>query len=178
MRLINSENCIVAGIDFQEKLVGMLNDKTCADKMAKLVSAAKIMNIPVILTEQYPKGLGSTIPEISQFGFETIEKTSFSAFQQEEFKKVILSCGKKQVIIGGIETHICVHQTVAELLDAGFEVFVVKDACGSRHKEEFECGIGRMKDNGAKITCLEVVLFELLRSSRHPNFKEVQALIK
>lgn len=178
MRLINSENCVVVGIDFQEKLVRMLKDKTCAEKMTKLVQAAKILNVPVILTEQYPKGLGSTVYEIAQYVSETIEKTSFSAFQQEEFKKALLSCGKKQVIIGGIEIHICVHQTVAELLDAGFEVFVVKDACGSRNKNEFNCGIERMKDNGAKITCLEVVLFELLRSSRHPNFKEVQALIK
>jgi len=178
MGLLDSENSVVVGIDFQDKLVGMLPDKTCAEKMMKLAWAATILNLPVIITEQYPQGLGSTITELSKFGLETIEKTSFSAFQQEEFKHAILSCGKKQVIIGGIEAHICVHQTVAELLDNGFEVFVVKDACGSRNKEEFECGIDRMKDNGAKITCLEVVLFELLRSSKHPRFKEVQALIK
>ena len=178
MRLINSENCVVVGIDFQEKLVGMLKDKTCAEKMEKLACAATILNLPVIMTEQYPKGLGSTIPQLSRFGLETIEKTSFSAYQQKEFEQALLSCGKRQVVIAGIETHICVHQTVAELLDAGFEVYVVKDACGSRNEAEFECGIERMKENGAKITNLEVVLFELLRTSRHPDFKEIQALIK
>ena len=178
MRLLDRNNCIVIGIDFQEKLVGMLKDKTCAEKFVKLAVAAKTLGIPAILTEQYPKGLGSTIPELSELGFKTVEKTSFSAFQEVDFKKSVLAGEKKQVIIGGIETHICVHQTTAELLDAGFEVYVVKDACGSRNNFEFSCGIDRMQSNGAKITCLEVVLFELLRTSRHPNFKEIQALIK
>ena len=178
MRLINRENCIIVGIDFQEKLVGMLKDKTCAEKMTKLVKSAKLLDIPLIFTEQYPKGLGPTIKELSELELKIIEKTSFSAFREEKFKNHLLNSGKKQIIIGGIETHICVHQTVAELLDNGFEVYVIKDACGSRNDVEFECGINRMKENGAKITCLEVVLFEFLRTSRHPNFKEIQSFIK
>lgn len=178
LKLLDKENCIIVGIDYQEKLVGVLRDKTCAQNFFKLASAGKILDIPVIMTEQYPKGLGETVPELKDFQFKTVEKTSFSAFQEPEFKASILSSGKKQVIIGGIETHICVHQTVAELLDAGFEVYLVEDACGSRNDKEFACGIERMKENGAKITCLEVVLFELLCTSRHPNFKEIQALIK
>lgn len=178
MGLINSDNCLVVAIDFQEKLVGMLEKNDSAVKMNKLITAAGLMNIPVIITEQYPKGLGSTIANFDITNAQIIEKTAFSAMLQEEFKKAVETSGKKQIIIGGIETHICVHQTVSDLIDAGYEVYVVKDACASRNKAEFKAGIETMRENGARITCLEIVLFELLRSSQNPNFKPVQALIK
>ncbi len=178
MSLLNSENCLLVAIDFQEKLVNMLTKDDSAVKMGKLITAANLLNIPTIVTEQYPQGLGHTIAGIDLSAVQVIEKTAFSAMQQEEFKTAVQTSGKKQIIIGGIETHICVYQTVAELLAEGFEVFVVKDACASRNKHEFECGIDIMRQAGAKITCLEIVLFELLRTSRHPQFKPVQALIK
>ncbi len=176
--LIDANNCLVVAIDFQERLVGMLEKNDCAVKMEKLLTAASIMNIPAIITEQYPQGLGKTISTIDTSAMQVIEKTAFSAMQQEEFKNALVQSGKKQIIIGGIETHICVHQTVSELIDAGYEVYVVKDACASRNKAEFKAGIEAMRQNGAKITCLEIVLFELLRTSRNPHFKPVQALIK
>lgn len=178
MSLLNVENCVLVAIDFQEKLVGMLQKDDAAVKMEKLLTAAKILNIPTIVTEQYPKGLGSTIPTFDLTDTVVLEKTAFSAMQGEDFREALVQTGKKQVIIGGIETHICVHQTVSELIDAGYEVYVVKDACASRNTYEFKQGIEAMKQNGAKITCLEIVLFELLRTSKHPNFKPVQALIK
>ncbi len=178
MGLLNSDNCLVVAIDFQERLVNMLEKPDSAIKMAKLMQAAKILNIPAIVTEQYPQGLGKTIVDIDVEGTQVIEKTAFSAMQQEEFRTAVEASGKKQIVIGGIETHICVHQTVSELIDAGYEVYVVKDACASRNKAEFKAGLEAMKGNGAKITCLEIVLFELLRTSKHPNFKAVQALIK
>lgn len=178
MGLLNVENCVLVAIDFQEKLVGMLQKDDAAVKMEKLLTAAKILNIPTIVTEQYPKGLGSTIPTFDLTDTVVLEKTAFSAMQGEDFREALVQTGKKQVIIGGIETHICVHQTVSELIDAGYEVYVVKDACASRNTYEFKQGIEAMKQNGAKITCLEIVLFELLRTSKHPNFKPVQALIK
>lgn len=178
MSLINEKECMIVAIDFQEKLVGMLEKDSCAKKMEKLLIAANLLNIPAIITEQYPKGLGHTISSIDTSTFNILEKTAFSAMQQEEFKTLIQNSGKKQIIIGGIETHICVHQTVTELLNDGYEVFVVKDACASRNKDEHKTGLDLMKQNGAQITCLEIVLFELLRSSKHPMFKPVQALIK
>jgi len=178
MSLINEKECLIVAIDFQEKLVNMLEKNTCAIKMDKLITAGELLNIPTIITEQYPQGLGSTVANINTTNCNIIEKTAFSAMQQEEFKSAIKSSGKKQIIIAGIETHICVHQTVAELLDEGYEVFVVKDACASRNKDEHKAGLDAMKQNGAKITCLEIVLFELLRSSKHPMFKPIQALIK
>ena len=90
----------------------------------------------------------------------------------------IKAYGKKQVIILGIETHICVYQTACALMEAGFEVYVVKDACASRNKYEFKQGIEAMRDNGAKISCVEMTLFEWLKGAKNPKFKEVQALIK
>jgi len=156
----------------------MLEKADSAIKMSKLLTVAEIMNIPAIITEQYPQGLGKTISDIDTTNFTVIEKTAFSAMQQEEFKNALKNSGKKQIIIGGIETHICVHQTVAELLNEGYEVFVVKDACASRKKDEYKAGLDAMMQNGAKITCLEIVLFELLKTSKHPNFKSIQALIK
>lgn len=178
MGLLNVDNCVLVAIDFQEKLVGMLQKDDAAVKMDKLLTAAKILGVPTVVTEQYPQGLGATIPTFDLEGVKVIEKTAFSAMQSEEFKAVLAQTSKKQVIIGGIETHICVHQTVSELLDTGYEVYVVKDACASRNTFEFKQGIEAMKANGAKITCLEIVLFELLRTSKNPNFKPVQALIK
>lgn len=178
MGLLNVDNCVLVAIDFQEKLVGMLQKDDAAVKMDKLLTAAHILNIPAIVTEQYPQGLGKTIPAFDLTNVTVLEKTAFSAMQSEEFKNALAATGKKQVIIGGIETHICVHQTVSELIDAGYEVYVVKDACASRNTFEFKQGIEAMKQNGAKITCLEIVLFELLRTSKNPNFKPVQALIK
>lgn len=178
MSLINEKECLIVAIDFQEKLVNMLEKDTCARKMEKLITAGELLNIPTIITEQYPQGLGSTVSNIDTTNCKVIEKTAFSAMQQEEFKSAIKSSGKKQIIIAGIETHICVHQTVAELINESYEVFVVKDACASRNKDEHKAGLDAMKQNGAKITCLEIVLFELLRSSKHPMFKPVQALIK
>lgn len=178
MGLLNVDNCVLVAIDFQEKLVGMLQKDDAAVKMDKLLTAAKILNIPTIVTEQYPKGLGKTIASFDIEGATVLEKTAFSAMQGEDFRNALKETGKKQVIIGGIETHICVHQTVSELIDAGYEVYVVKDACASRNTYEFKQGIEAMKANGAKITCLEIVLFELLRTSKHPSFKPVQALIK
>ena len=106
------------------------------------------------------------------------EKTAFNALETEGVLDKIKSYGKKQIVICGIETHICVHQTAAALLREGFEVYVVKDACASRNKYEFKQGIELMAQNGAKVSCGEIVLFEWLKTAKNPHFKEIQALIK
>lgn len=181
MNTLSQNDSLVLIIDVQERLVGMLEKDIIVSKTAKLADAARILDIPVVVTEQYPKGLGSTVAAVSEkFAQDTpvFEKNTFSVLDTEEIAEKIKSYGKKQIVLCGIETHICVHQTCAALLDAGYEVYVVKDACASRNKYEFEQGISIMQQNGAKITCLEIVLFEWLKIAKHPNFKEVQALIK
>ena len=181
MKMLDVENSLLLVIDIQERLVASLDKDVIVSKVGKLVDAANILDVPVVLSEQYPKGLGHTVPTISEkLKPETpiVEKCSFSLLREEGFLDKIKAYGKKQIVICGIETHICVHQTAAELMDAGFEVFVAKDASASRNKYEFKQGIEAMHDNGAKISCLEIILFEWLRSAKNPKFKEVQVLIK
>ena len=167
------QNTSVICVDVQEKLVNMLsNSDFIANNALKLMKASNILNIDTIITEQYPKGLGSTLESIQAItSFKTVEKTSFSALD-------VLPELKENVVIFGIETHICVYQTVMDLLKKGHSVYVVADCCASRNELDYKTSLELMRQAGAKITTLEIVLFEFLKSSKHPNFKEVQALIK
>ena len=180
MNTLDEKNCLLILIDIQEKLVAMLEKNTVVKQSNILLKMANILDIPAIITEQYPKGLGKTVDYLAEQLGQTkvFEKTAFSALKDDGFLDLIKSYGKKQIIIGGIESHICVHQTVADLIENGFEVYVVKDACASRKKDNFKNAIRLMRQNGAKIADTEIVLFELLKTSKHPHFKEVQALIK
>lgn len=180
MNTINSENCMILIIDVQEKLVNMLNDTNVKTDAIKIAKTAGIMNIPSIITEQYPKGLGSTISEIKEAipNSKYVEKTHFSALQEDGFKELIEASNKKQIILFGIETHICVLQTAFDLLNSGFEVFIVQNASGSRDIENKNAALRRLIHAGVQIVTTEMVLFELLKGSKHPNFKEVQSLIK
>ncbi len=179
--MLDTQNSLLLVIDVQERLVAALDKDIIVNRAGKLVEAANILNIPVIVSEQYPKGLGNTVPQVaSKLDSSTyiIEKTSFSLLREDGFLEKLKSYGRKQIVICGIETHICVYQTACELIEAGFEVVVPKDACASRNKYEFKQGIDSMHDCGARISCVEMVLFEWLRGAKHPKFKEVQALIK
>lgn len=182
MTILNSEDSLVLIIDVQEKLLNAVFNKTSLEKRAKIIAgSAKILGIPVIVTEQYPKGLGSTVEELKSSlpeNAQYFEKTAFSALENADVLNAIKSSGKKQIIIFGIETHICVSQTTNALINEGFEVSVIKDACGSRSELEYSAGLNRMKENGAHILTTEIALFEWLRGAKHPNFKEVQTLIK
>lgn len=181
MNILSQNDSIILIIDLQEKLVNMLEKNIIVENVSKLAKAAKILEIPIIATEQYPKGLGKTVlPVRENFSEDTaiFEKISFSALDITALREILKSYGKKQVVLCGIETHICVHQTCAALLEEGYEVNIIKDACASRNKYEFEQGIDLMRQNGAKIYCLEIALFEWLKSAKHPYFKEIQALIK
>lgn len=178
---LDSNNSLLLIIDVQEKLVNMLNKNVVVSKTAALAKAANILEIPTIVTQQYSKGLGETIDAVKQnlaANTKIIEKTSFSAVKADEFLDILKSFNKKQIVICGIETHVCVHQSVADLIEAGFEVYVAKDACASRNKYEFKQGIDLMQSNGAKISCLEIILFEWLKDAKNPKFKEIQGLIK
>ncbi len=180
MNIVNSNDCLLLIIDVQEKLVNMLEDKNIAQSAVKAAKAAGILNIPAVITEQYPKGLGATIEEIKTAlkNAQYFEKTNFSALTEEGFSQLIKKYNKKQIIIFGIETHICVLQTAFDLINAGYEVFVLKDASGSRSEYNKESALNRLKQAGCQIITLEMLLFELLKGSKNQYFKEVQALIK
>lgn len=174
--MLNCENITVICIDMQEKLVNMLSNSEQIAKNAQiLMQASNVLKLDAIITEQYPKGLGATIESIKSIAdFKVIEKTSFSALQTPEFNCDL----KENIVIFGIETHICVYQTVMDLLKKGHNVYVVADCCGSRSELNYVTSLELMKQSGAKIITLEIVLFELLKTSKHPNFKEIQVLIK
>ena len=177
--MINEQNSLFLFIDVQEKLVAMLSKDKSKQKASILAQAATFLGIDCLVTEQYPVGLGSTVedvksnlPESTQF----VEKTAFSAFENPKVAEALKN--KENIFLFGIETHICVLQTAIALLNAGYNVFIIKDACASRDSDEFKAGIEFMKDSGAKIVTTEIVLFEFLKSSKHPKFKAIQNLIK
>lgn len=181
--MLKTMDSLVLIIDIQEKLMGMLNHgikEQILTRAPKLAHAAKILGVNTLVTEQYPKGLGQTINEIQTelAQYRPIEKTDFCALMEPGVLETLKSLGKKQVILCGIEAHICVYQTAVRLLEEGYEVFILKDLCASRNKVEFECAMDLLSNLGAKITCLEIVLFEWLKTAKNPHFKEIQAMIK
>ncbi len=180
MNTINEKDCLLLIIDIQEKLVKMINNSLIINNATKIAKTARILNLPTIITEQYPKGLGNTIEGIKNeiTDAKYLEKTNFSALNEFSIEEEITKANKKQIIILGIETHICVLQTAFDLLKEGYEVFVIKDASASRSEENNNLALQRLIQAGAQILSTEMVIFELLKSSKHSNFKEIQALVK
>ena len=179
--ILNQEDTVLLVIDIQEKLINATFNKEMIETKSKiLANVANILKIPTILTEQYPKGLGNTIRAIksSLDDFEVFEKTDFNALADNKLSGYLDRLNCKQVMVIGIETHICVHQTVDALLKKGFEVAVIQDACGSRKDVEHNYALNYMKNSGAKIKTTEMAVFELLKTARHPDFKEIQGYIK
>lgn len=180
MTILNQNDSILLIVDIQERLLNAVsNIETVHKNSVIMAKAANILGLPVFVTEQYPKGLGSTIEEIKNaVTAKYYEKFSFNALFDMDLLSELKNTGKKQVIVMGIETHICVHQTVAGLIENGFDVTVLADACGSRFAESYLAGLKTIEANGAQVKPTEMVLFELLKSAKHPKFKEIQALIK
>lgn len=175
--MLSVKDSLVLMIDIQERLVAALEKDVIVSKAQKIIDGAKLLDVPVFVTEQYPKGLGNTVVALPD-NAEVVEKTYFNALLEEGLFDKIKAYDRKQIVIFGIETHICVYQTACALMEVGFEVYVVKDACASRNKYEFKMGIEAMRDSGAKISCVEMILFEWLQGAKNPKFKEVQSLIK
>lgn len=169
----------LAVIDVQEAFrPAVLDFERIAANVAVLIQGARILGLPVAVTEQYPQGLGKTVPEVADHlaGVEPIEKVCFSAVDADRFPAALQ--GRDQVVLCGIETHVCVNQTAEDLLATGREVHVVEDAVSSRTQENRELGLHKMEHSGATLTSVETALFELLRRAGTPEFKEVQALVK
>jgi nicotinamidase-related amidase len=169
----------LAVIDVQEAFrPAVLDFDRVAANVATLVQGARLLGLPVLVTEQYPKGLGETVPEVAQYleGVPRMEKLAFSALDADGFPTAL--DGRDQVLLCGIESHVCVNQTAEDLLTSGRGVHVVKDAVTSRTAENRELGLQKMERSGAVVTSVETALFELLRAAGTPEFKEIQALVK
>ncbi len=182
MSLLSENDSLFLIIDIQEKLINAAFNKEIISKNSKILAqTSKILGLPVIITEQYPKGLGDTVSEIKDnigADVEVYEKNTFSALDNDDIRNALKNKKRKQVVLFGIETHICVSQTAQALLEDGYDVFVIANACGSRDETEYEFGLERIKCAGGKIITVEIALFELLRGAKHPHFKEIQSLIK
>ncbi len=181
MSLLERDRAALVVIDVQESFRSYQSFAGVASACAKLVQAARILSLPMLVSEQYPKGLGRTVPELGLGDEPRIEKTVFSAARADGFDLGVAGTdpgGVGQAVVCGIETHVCVSQTVHDLLAAGVEVHVPADAVGSRHPLDHERGLERMERAGAVVGTVEAALFELLERAGTPEFKAVQALIK
>jgi len=179
--MLEVENTALVVIDVQEKFYRVMNEKeSLLENLQKLIKGILVLNIPIIRTEQYPKGLGLTLLEISSLmpEIKPVSKVTFSCCGDENFLKELKKVNLKQMIVCGIESHVCVYQTVVDLLEAGYEVQVVADAVSSRTGENKETGLERMKAEGAKLTCTEMALFELLKVAGGDVFKEISKIVK
>jgi nicotinamidase-related amidase len=173
MSLLERSRATLVVVDVQEGFRPYASFEPLARACAKLLSAARILDVPRLVSEQYPKGLGPTAPEVGLQDERVIEKTVFSAARAEGF-----TLGERdQAIVCGIEAHVCVSQTVHDLLDRGLEVHVPADAVASRHTLDYERGLERLERAGAVVSTVESVLFELLERAGTPEFKAVQKLI-
>ncbi|MCA1796435.1 MAG: hydrolase [Geobacteraceae bacterium] len=178
--LLNPENTALLIIDVQERLVkAMENHEEVEGSIATLQEGMEILNLPTLITEQYPRGLGATVESISarKGNATVVEKTSFSCCGASSFAPALEKLGTKQVVVTGMETHVCVLQTVLDLLHAGYQVHVPIGATCSRSDLNRDNALRRMEQAGAIITNVESVLFELLREAGSAEFKTISKLI-
>lgn len=180
--LISHEEALLVIVDVQEKLARAMKEEI-VEKITKnisvLVELCKIYQIPVIITEQYPKGLGNTLKEIKNIlNKNVIEKIHFSCVQEKEFISKIKELARKKIILTGMETHVCVWQTALDLLLRDYNVFVPYDCVCSRRKEDWEIALELIKEAGGIITSTEALIFQILKKAGTSEFKKMLDFIK
>jgi nicotinamidase-related amidase len=210
--LLTADDAVLLLIDLQQRLMPVIHDRdTVVARAVRLAEAARLMDVPVIATEQNPAGLGPTVPPLSAYPQKVLAKTAFSAAGAPGLAALLPAAGggpasaggtpvegatasaggtpvegatasaggsRRQIIVAGCEAHVCVLQTVLDLLADGHRVAVAADAVGSRDPADRSAALERARQHGAEIVTSEMVLFEWLRDSQHPRFREVQKLLK
>jgi len=180
MRL-TPDNTLAICVDYQEKLMPAIFEGEAVLKRAeRLVQGLQLLEVPIIVTQQYTKGLGGTVePVHSTLGeYVPYDKQTFSGYADAAIRTAIDICGKKNILLFGTETHICVLQTALDLLAAGYQVLLVDDCCGSRRVSDKESGLRRAMGEGAQVSCSETVLFELTHIAGTETFKAISRLVK
>ena len=173
--LLTAAGTVLLLVDFQQRLVPAIHDgETVVARAVRLAEAAQLLGVPVCATEQYPAGLGPTVAELAGHPQNVVAKTRFSGVADP----TLLPPTAREVVVTGVEAHVCVLQTVAELLESEHRVVVVADAVGSRDPADRDAALERMRGHGAEVVTSEMVLFEWLRDSTHPRFREVQKLLR
>lgn len=179
--MLKIDNTVLVVVDVQGKLARISHQSEHIIKnIGRMIRGAQILDIPILWTEQYPKGLGATVPELAELlpDHKPLIKSHFSCCGDATFWQALTDLGRKQVMLTGIEAHVCVYQTARDLLAHNFEVEVVADAVSSRLAESKHVGLEKMKALGAAVTCVETALFELLEISGGPRFKEILKVVK
>lgn len=179
--MLTTETTVLIIIDVQGNLAQAMHEKDALfDNLKKLIQGAHILGVPILVTEQYPKGLGPTIPELAELlpDSQPISKVAFSCCREEQFMQALTALNRRHVVIAGIETHVCVYQTTRDLLDRGYAVEIVADAVSSRTVRNRDIGLARMHNCGAALTSVEMVLYELMKTAGTPTFKDVVKVVK
>jgi len=179
MTTLNAQTTALLLIDVQERINGVMADQSHLSRQEVLLEAFAVLELPVVTTEQYPKGLGATLPDLAErLPSPAVEKMTFSCARQPEAMQAIEATDRKQIVVTGIETHVCVLQTALDLLDRGYEVHVPHDAVNSRRASDKEWALHRILAAGAVITATESALFELLERCGTDQFKAVSRMIR
>jgi nicotinamidase-related amidase len=179
--MLEIQNCCLTIVDVQGKLAQLMVDKDALFKNIRiLVQAANILEIPILWCQQVPEALGPTLPEIAELltSQEPIDKACFSCCGNERFTAELNALGKEQVLLCGIETHVCIYQTAMDLMEGGLDITIVADAVSSRTEQNRRIALTRLAAEGANISSTEMALFELLRTAKHPQFKQIARLVK
>lgn len=179
--MMNQENTILVVVDIQTRLTRVMHEKeTLIQRVVQLISGLRVLNVPVLWLEQYPEGLGPTQDEIAEAlqEYTPIIKTTFSGWGAPEFKTQIETLNPQHILVCGIESHVCVYQTVSDLIEAGFHTEVVTDAVSSRTQFNRDLGLRKMEQLGAGITSVEMALFELLKIADGKPFRQILKIIK
>lgn len=179
--MLNPLEAALLLVDFQSRLADIVDRKELVIPNAlRLVQGCQALDIPILATVQVPDKLGPALPELVETLGETafVSKAAFSALREPEFLVAMQQSGRKQFILTGIEAHVCVLQTGLDLLDLGYEVYILSDGVFSRTAENHDLALQRMHDAGATVSSVEMVLFNLIRTSTHPAFRTISKLVK
>lgn len=179
--MLRKEETLLVLVDVQGKLARIVHEsESMIEQLVKLIRGLRMLDVPVVWLEQYPEGLGPTVEEVAQWmtGIQPIRKRSFNACETEPFTRAVKATGRRQILVAGIETHICVYQTATGLQELGYEVQVVADAVSSRTFANKQIGLEKMKAAGIAWTSVETALFELMRMAEGDTFKQIIQLLK
>jgi len=184
-RVLNRENAVLVVVDVQERLLPAIDKELYARSLKNFkitIEAAGTLGLPILLTEQYPRGLGHTVHDVLKAlegkKFERIEKVAFSCGRDELFLSAIAKTVRRQVILIGMEAHVCVYQTSVDLINAGYEVFVLDDAVSSRFLHNYRSGIAALRDAGAVVVSTETAVFQMMKVAATPEFKKISSLLR
>ena len=179
--MLKISNSALVIIDVQGKLASLIeNRELLFDNISRMIQGMKLLDIPMIITEQRPEKLGPTVPELANLitGIAPITKVSFSCCGNTTFIETLNALNRKQILVAGIETHVCVYQTVVDLIQFDFEVYVIADAVSARANINHLYGLDRMKSEGAILSTAELALFECIRTSSDERFREMIKIVK